>query len=170
MKDFRQKLKEGLDNISKSAVETSGNALNKIKEGTEQLGNMGAGLGAGAVDKVADLVNDLIATLPLLEEAGYRTNEFNIQVALSPVITLHFAKTAELDEVSLQELKERYRDRKMFQMILKMLSTASALLPKIKASGFDAEEIVVDVSVPPSVSLRYVRHQGEVIRLLEEEE
>jgi hypothetical protein len=169
MKDFRQKLKEGLTNISKNAVETSGTALNKLKEGTEQLGNMGAGLGAGAVDKVANVVNDLIATLPLLEEAGYRTNEFNIQVALSPVITLHFSKMGTLQEEELQVLKERYSDRKMFQMILKLLSTASALWPKIKADDFHSEEIIVDVSVPPSVSLRYVRSQGEVIRLLEEE-
>lgn len=171
MKDLKQKLKDGLSSISKTAAETSEGAFGKIKQGAGKLGAMSSNLGDSAMDKAADVINDLIATLPLLEEAGYEAKEFTIQVAFPPVITIHFRKIADLDADSLTKIKEKHQGKKMFQLLLKTLTTANALLPKIKSDIFDFDEIIVDVTVPPSVQLRYLRRAGgEVIDLLADEE
>ena len=47
-------------------------------------------------------MNDVVAVLPILEQAGYRTNEFKIGIALAPVIEVSFSKMEEIEEEALE--------------------------------------------------------------------
>jgi len=107
------------------------------------------------VDKVADVVNDVIAVLPLLEEAGYINKGFDIGIAVTPIIEVSFSKIKDLSEEELSALKEKHKDSRMFGMILSTLQTADSLSKKIKAEAYEFEETIVEITVPPSVSLRY---------------
>jgi hypothetical protein len=166
MKDFRKNLKDGLAMTSNFVKKSSEDVVEKLKEGVDKIGQ----IGPVAKEKIIDVVNDVVAVLPLLEQAGYRTNEFKIGMALPPVIEVSFSKMEEVPEETLEALKQEHEDKKMFNMILSMLNTANSLSAKLEADDFSFHETVVEITVPPKVSLRYVHKKLEPIRvsLLEE--
>jgi len=151
MKDFTKKFKDGLSKTSDFLKKSSEDAAQKLREGAEKLSN----IGPMTVDKVADVVNDVIAVLPLLEEAGYINKGFDIGIAVTPIIEVSFSKIKDLSEEELSALKEKHKDSRMFGMILSTLQTADSLSKKIKAEAYEFEETIVEITVPPSVSLRY---------------
>lgn len=152
MKDFTKNLKDGLTKTSQFLKTSSDEVMTKLKEGAEKIGQMGP----AAKDQVVKVVNDVVSVLPLLEEAGYRTNQFSIGVSLSPVIEISFTKFKDVPEEELTAMKETHADKRMFKMILGMLQTAGSLSQKLIATDFDFHETVVEISIPPKVSLRYV--------------
>lgn len=166
MKDFTKNLKDGLAKTSQFIKASSEEAVNKLKEGAEMVG----AIGPVAKDKVVDMVNDVIDVLPLLEEAGYTSNEFKIGVALSPVIEMSFTKVKDLTEEEMTALKNEHHNKKMFNMILGMLTTSTALSSQIEANEFEFYESIIEITIPPKVSLRYVRKKKEAIVLKKEGE
>lgn len=168
MKDFRKNLKDGLAKTSSFVKKSSEDVVGKLKEGVDKIGHVGP----AAKEKIIDIVNDVVAVLPLLEQAGYRTNEFKIGIALAPVIEVSFSRMEEIPEEDLEILKREHEDKKMFNMILSMLNTANSLSVKLEADDFNFHETVVEITVPPKVSLRYVHKKLEPIsiNLLEEKD
>lgn len=152
MKDFTKNLKDSLSKTTEFVKKSSEGAVSKLKEGAEKLGQ----IGPAAKEKIIDVVNDVVAVLPLLEQAGYRTNEFKIGIALTPVIEVSFSKFQEVPKEQLETFKKEHEDKKMFNMILSMLTTANDLSVKLEADDFNFHETVVEITVPPKVSLRYV--------------
>lgn len=161
MKDFRKNLKDGLAKTSDFVKKSSGDVVEKLKEGVEKISQVGP----ATKEKIIEIVNDVVAVLPLLEEAGYRTNEFKIGIALAPVIEVSFSKMEEVPEETLEALKKEYEDKKMFNMILSMLNTANSLSAKLEADDFSFYETVVEITVPPKVSLRYIHKKLEPISI-----
>lgn len=157
MKDFRKNFKDGLAKTSQFLKYSSEEAAAKIKEGAEKISSMGP----VAKDKVINVVNDVVAILPLLEEAGYRTNEFKIGVSIAPVMEISFSKFLDVPEETLDKLKIEHQNKKMFNMIFGMLNTANNLSAKLEADDFSFYETVVEIAIPPKVSLRYVHKKVE---------
>ncbi len=106
MKDFKKNLQEGLAKTTEF-----------LKSGVEKLSSVGP----AAKEKAVEVVNDVLAVLPIIEDAGYRTNEFNIGIGLSPVIEISFSKFLDVPQEKIDGLKEEHEDKKMFNMILTML-------------------------------------------------
>ena len=152
MKDFKKNFFEGLSKTSQFIKETSEEAAQKIKEGSEKL----SGSGKVAKEKIIEVVNDVIAVLPLLEKAGYRTNEFKIGLSVTPLIEVSFCKISTVDAQTLQQLKKDHAEKTMFNMILSMLESAYSLSEKLDAEAFNLHETIVEITVPPRLSLRYV--------------
>lgn len=152
MKDFTKNFKDGLNKTSQFLKSSSEDLLVKLREGAEKLGT----LGPAAKDKIIDLVNDVVAILPLLNEAGYRTNEFKIGVALNPTIEISFARLQEVLIEDLAAFKAEHKDKRLFNLILGMLETAHTISTKLDTEDFTFYETVVEIGVPPSVSLRYI--------------
>jgi hypothetical protein len=161
MKDFKQNLKDGLAKTSDFVKKSSGDVVEKLKEGVEKISQVGP----AAKEKIVEIVNDVVAVLPILEQAGYRTNEFKIGIALAPVIEVSFSKMEEVPEEALEALKKEHKDKKMFNMILSMLNTANSLSAKLDADDFSFHETVVEITVPPKVSLRYIHKKLEPVSI-----
>ncbi len=157
MKDFTKNLKDGLAKTSEFLKTTSEEASKKIKEGAEKLG----AVGPATKEKVIEMTNDVIAVLPLLEKAGYRTNEFKISMGLGPSIEISFSKALEVPEEEIEALKKEHEDKKMFNTIWSLLDTANSVSTKLDAESFNFHETVVEVSFPPKVSLRYIHKDLE---------
>ena len=156
MDDFRKNLKDNLARTAEFLKKSSEEAAIKIKEGVDKMGN----IGPATLNKAADVVNELLAVLPLLEEAGYPAQEFKIGLALSPVIEINFLMGYELEEEALEAMKEKHEDKRLFGMLLGTLKMARDLSGKIKSDDFGFEETVVEITVPPKVSLRYVNKRS----------
>ena len=152
MKDFKKSFMDGLSKTTKFLKETSEEAAQKIMEGTEKL----SGSGKVAKEKIIEVVNDVLAVLPLLEKAGYRSNEFRIGMSVTPVIEISFTKARSVSDEALLQLKTEYAEKTMFHMILNMLESAYNISKKLETDAFNFHETVVEIAVPPKVSLRYV--------------
>lgn len=156
MDDFKKNLKENLAKTAEFLRKSSEEAASKIKEGVDKMGN----IGPATLNKAANIVNELLAVLPLLEEAGYPAQEFKIGIALTPVIEVNFLMGYELEPEALEKLKEEHQDKRLFGMILSTLKMARDLSGKIQTEDFGFEETVVEITVPPKVSLRYVNKKS----------
>lgn len=152
MDDFRKKLADGLAKTTEL-----------LKEGVEKIGQ----IGPAAVDKAASLVNDLVAIMPLLEEAGYPVQEFKICLALSPMVEVSFLMGHEIDPEKLAALKEEHDDKRLFGMILSTLKVARDLAGKIDDEEFSFEETVVEITMPPKVNLRYINKRSAATEMFE---
>jgi hypothetical protein len=157
MKDFKKNLQEGLAKTTEF-----------LKSSAEKLSSVGP----AAKEKAVEVVNDVLAVLPIIEDAGYRTNEFNIGIGLSPVIEISFSKFLDVPKEQIDALKEEHEDKKMFNMILTMLDTASSLAVKLNADDFNFYETVVEIGISPKVSLRYVNKKldAKYINLLQKDD
>lgn len=156
MDDFRKNLKDSLTRTAEFLKKSSEEAASKIKEGVDKIGN----IGPATINKAAELVNELIAVLPLLEEAGYLAQSFNIGLALAPVIEVNFRIGQELEQDVLNALKEKHSDKRLFGMILGTLEMARDLSEKIDTEDFAFEETIVEITVPPKVNLRYINKKS----------
>ena len=152
MDDFKKSLKDQWAKTAEFLKKSSEEAAIKIKEGVDKMGS----IGPATINKAADIVNELLQVLPLLEEAGYPAQEFRIGIALSPVIEVNFLMDYEIEEEALAALKEKHQDKRLFGMILSTLQMARDLSGKITTEDFGFYETVVEITVPPKVSLRYV--------------
>ena len=101
-------------------------------------------------------MNDVLAVLPILEQVGYRTNEFKIGMSIAPVIEISFSRFLNVSEEEVEKIKKEQEEKTMFNMILSMLETANSISGKLETDNFDFHETIVEISVPPKVSLRYV--------------
>jgi hypothetical protein len=133
MKDFKKNLLDGLSKTSKFLKDSSEEAVNKIKEGAEKLSTAGP----VAKEKVIEVVNDVLAVLPILEQVGYRTNEFKIGMSITPVIEISFSRFLNVSEEEVEKIKKEQEDRTMFNMILSMLETANSISGKLETDDFD---------------------------------
>lgn len=161
MKDFTDRFKKGLQKTTEFLKTASEEAANKIKEGGEALSNSIP----TAKEKAIKLVQDVLAVLPLLEEAGHRTNEFQVGIGLSPNLSISFSKFKEVSEEDRNALKELHADKKMFKTILNALETSNSVAKSLDTEDFKSHETIVDIAFPPKVSLRYIHKDFKGDRL-----
>lgn len=160
MKDFRKNLQDNFDKASDFLKKSSGEAINKLKESAEKMTH----LGPAAKDKVAQLVSDFLEILPILEEAGYPAHEFKIVLALTPILEVGFVTGRGADEATIERLKEEHAEKRFVKMILSTLQMADDLAQRVDTDDFVYKETILEISVPPKVSLRYVnRHTPEYL-------
>lgn len=160
MKDFRKNLQDNFDKASDFLKKSSGEAITKLKESAEKMTH----LGPAAKDKVAGLVGDFIAILPILEEAGYTAYEFKIVLALTPILEVSFATGNAADEATIERLKKEHAEKRFVKTILSTLQMADDLAARVESDDFLYRETILEISVPPKVSLRYVnRHVPEYL-------
>ncbi len=157
MKDFTDRFKKGLQKTTEFLKTASEEAANKIKEGGEMLSNSIP----TAKEKVVQLVQEVLVALPLLEEAGHRSNEFQVGIGLSPNLSISFSQFKELEAEELQALKELHKEKRMFKMILNALETSSSIAKVLDTEDFKSHETIVDIAFPPKVSLRYVHKKAK---------
>ncbi len=156
MKDFKKNFQDNFDKASEFLKKSSGEAINKLRESAEKMTH----LGPAAKDKVAQLVSDFLDILPILEEAGYPAYEFKIVLALTPMLEVSFATGRAADEATIERLKEEHADRRFVKMILSTLQMADDLADRVESEDFVYRETILEISVPPKVSLRYVNRRA----------
>ncbi len=155
MKNFSERFKGNLSEFSKTLKNSSEEVLQKMKEGGEKIG----AVGEYSTNKAAKVVNDVIKVLPLLEEAGFQSNNFTIHLGLSPILEISFIKIKNLEIEEIEAIKELHQSKKMFSLILTLLLTADNIKNKIEADVFSFQNIIIDLSLSPKVSLHYLREK-----------
>ncbi|TXD52795.1 MULTISPECIES: hypothetical protein [unclassified Polaribacter] len=114
-------------------------------------------LGSSTKNKFVDYVKDVFNVLPLLEKAGFRTNRLIVGVSVPPSIEIHFSRFKEIDQEDIEVLYEEYKDKKMFKLILKALLMSNDFQSKLSSDTLVFSETCIEISIPPKVSIKYLR-------------
>lgn len=137
---------------SKAVADTTDSILNQLKNGLSRI----AELGSNSKDKFTNYVSQILDILPLIEKAGFRTNRLIVGISVPPSIEIHVSRFKEIDDQTIDELFEEYKERKMFKLILKSLLMANEFQGKLSSEELIFSEICLEISIPPKVSIKYL--------------
>jgi len=139
--------------------------LSQLKNGLSIIGD----LGTSAKNKFVNYVKDIFDVLPLIEEAGFRTNRLIVGITVPPLVEIHVSRFKELEEKEIDELFEKYKDKKMFKLILKSLIMSNSFQSKLSSDSLVFSETCIEISIPPKVSIKYLNKDIANINKIEAE-
>ncbi len=137
---------------SKTVIDSTDQILNQLKNGLSKIGD----LGINTKKKFINYVKEIFDILPLIENAGFRTNRLIVGISIPPSIEIHVSRFKELDEKQMKELLEKYSDKKMFKLILKALLMSNEFQGKLSSDSLVFSETCIEISIPPKVSIKYL--------------
>jgi hypothetical protein len=126
--------------------------INQLKNGLSKIGD----LGTNAKNKFLNYVKDVFDVLPLIEQAGFRTNRLIVGISVPPSIEIHLSRFKEMDAKEIEKLYETYSDKKMFKLILKSLIMSNDFQSKLSSDSLVFSETCIEISIPPKVSIKYL--------------
>ena len=104
------------------------------------------------LSKTAQRFND---ALPYIQRAGYEVTQVEVGLGLSPKIVPRLKMRELLGEEEQAALLEEVRDQKLVSTIISTLFKASAARSKLKFKSFHFTEIELELSILPSVILKF---------------
>jgi hypothetical protein len=137
---------------SKKITDSSEHILNQLKNGLSKIGD----IGTHTKHKFVDYVKDVFDVLPLIEQAGFKTNRLIIGVSIPPSIEIHFSRFKELSEEETKQILELYSDKKMFNLIFKALVMSNEFQGKLSSDTLVFSETCIEISIPPKISIKYL--------------
>lgn len=137
-------IKEGLEQIKKTVDE----GLKSAKSQWDNLGN-------DTQEKYTNVINQAFEMIPMLEEVGYTTEEFLVNIAVPPSIEIRLNYSKPLEKERLEELKQHHKDNVMFVRVLEALYMAGKMQTNFKTGNLKPKGIQIQVGIPPRVALVY---------------
>lgn len=126
--------------------------INQLKNGLFKISD----IGTNAKNKFINYVKDVFDVLPLIEEAGFRTNRLIVGISVPPSIEIHVSRYKELDEDEIEKLYKKYKEKRMFKLILKSLLMSNDFQAKLSSESLVFSETCIEISIPPKVSIKYL--------------
>lgn len=137
---------------SQSITDGTDQLLNQLKNGFSKLSD----IGTTTKNKFVNYVKEVFDILPLIEKAGFRTNRLIVGISIHPSVEIHVSRFKEVDQKEIDNLLEEYSDQKMFKMILKSLLMTNEFQDKLSTDQLVFNEICIEISIPPKVSIKYL--------------
>ncbi len=148
---------------SKKITDSSEYILNQLKDGLSKIGD----IGTHTKHKFVDYVTDVFDVLPLIEQAGFKTNRLIIGVSIPPSIEIHFSRFKELSEEETKQILELYSDKKMFNLIFKALVVSNEFQEKLSSDTLVFSETCIEISIPPKISIKYLNKDISTLTKIE---
>ena len=124
--------------------------FSQLKNGFSKLSD----IGTTTKNKFISYVKEVFDILPLIEKAGFRTNRLIVGISIPPSVEIHVSRFKEIDQ-------------KMFKMILKSLLMTNEFQDKISTDQLVFNEICIEISIPPKVSIKYLNKDIAGIQCIE---
>lgn len=153
--DVRQKLLGGESTATWSENATS--AYSATVEGLKEFSG-------DTLSKTAARFNE---ALPYIERAGYVVTEIEVGLGLSPKVVPHLRLHEQISEEEKAALLEETQDKKLVNTILGSLFRASAARSKLNFNKFHFSDIELELSILPTVVLKFKPNNGEPVPELE---
>ena len=136
--------------------------LGKIRQAAESARESVADFGIEKVleagrNKLKEAVNEVMASLPIFEEAGYKIHQVEIELSLKPKITTTFKIVSEVNEAKLNQIVQEHQDKKLLQVTAMSLIQANNIRKAAAIRTLQAEEVEVEalLGAIPSVFTRF---------------
>ena len=106
-------------------------------------------------NKVRNIINDFIEAAPLIESAGFRIRDMEIELSIIPKIIPHFEKVSDTDEITRLSIIEKIKDKRLVSLLLKALFKADNFQQSLKMGQLQFSGIEIEVTAIPAVRLLY---------------
>lgn len=106
-------------------------------------------------DKVKNVINDFIEAAPLIERAGFRIRDLEVELSIIPKLIPHFEKTIDVDDKTRLLIIEEVHDKRLIRLLLKALFKADNLQKSIKMGNLVFAGIEIEITAIPAVRLLY---------------
>jgi hypothetical protein len=110
-----------------------------------------------ALDNLLENINGLNSILPLIAQTGYVLKEMYVEVSIPPGINMCFEKTLETPKETIEKILKAHKDKEMLKMIVNALVSAEEYQKKIKLGSLIFTSIIVNISIPPKTSVKYIK-------------
>ena len=110
--------------------------------------------------KIKAVIDDFIEAAPLIEEAGFRIRDLEIELGVIPKLIPHFEKLTDTDESNRLAIVERVKDKKIILLLLKALFKADNFQKSLNMGNLEFAGIEIDITAIPAVRLVYKNPTG----------
>jgi hypothetical protein len=140
-----------LDNLGDSLKEK----LDKAKDMVDVAAGKVSELKDAGKDKIKSYMDEISNGLPVIEEAGFKTDGISIDLGLPPDVSISFSKTTEVSAEIMETLIQQNEDKKLLVMILKALQSADKMQSNFTFNKLAFAGISIKLGLPPEISLKY---------------
>jgi acylphosphatase len=120
-------------------------AVQKVKDGAAELG----------AQKAAEAMNQANQLLMLLQDAGYKVGELEVEVSVPPTITINLKPGPMTDDSKLDGVFQAHRDNEVLALVLGTLIQANKLRHMVKLETIELKDAKIVLKTSPSISLHW---------------
>lgn len=113
-------------------------------------------------DKVVDIANQFHSSLPIFEKAGFKLQNLEIEVGISPKIIPHFMIIDQPSEEEKKQAIKEIKSNRLMKPVMDALIKASYLHRYIKIGDLPFIGIEVHFAIVPTVRLIFGKHRYSV--------
>lgn len=123
-----------------------------IEQNEEQAAD---GFSAPGKEKVKEVINDFLAISPLIEQAGYRITDLQVELGLIPKLIPHFTKVADVDEQQKQMVIDQLQQKRLMKLLVSALFKADSFQQGLSMKNYTFKGIEIEIAALPAVRLNY---------------
>ena len=105
--------------------------------------------------RVRGIINDFIEAAPLIESAGFRIKELEIELSVIPKLIPHFEKFSESDEAARLQILQQVKNKRLIGLLLKALFKADSFQKSLNMGSLEFASIEIEITAIPAVRLVY---------------
>ena len=106
-------------------------------------------------NKVKTIINDFIEAAPLIEAAGFRIRDLEVELSVIPKLIPHFEKLAEIDDKTRTQILDQVKDKRIISLLLKALYKADNFQQSLKMGNLVFAGIEIEITAIPAIRLLY---------------
>ncbi len=106
-------------------------------------------------NKVRNIINDFIEAAPLIESAGFRIRDMEIELSIIPKLIPHFEKFADTDDETRRSIIEQVKDKRLVSLLLKALFKADNFQQSLTMGQLEFAGIEIEITAIPAIRLLY---------------
>ncbi|RLA03302.1 MAG: hypothetical protein DRQ47_05410 [Gammaproteobacteria bacterium] len=105
--------------------------------------------------KVRLIISDFIEAAPLIEAAGFRIRDLEVELSVIPKLIPHFEKLADVDDAKRLQIIEQVQDKRIISLLLKALFKADNFQKSLSMGNLEFAGIEIEITAIPAIRLRY---------------
>ncbi|PCJ48811.1 MAG: hypothetical protein COA74_07425 [Gammaproteobacteria bacterium] len=106
-------------------------------------------------DKVKTVIDDFIESAPLIEEAGFRIRDLEVELSIIPKLIPHFEKIDDITDSRRSEIINQVKDKRLIRLLLQALFKADNFQKSINMGSLEFAGIEIEITAIPAIRLRY---------------
>lgn len=145
------------ENFKNTAEKLSQDAIDKIKGQTDDIKQ--------SIDNKMQLyVIELNELLPAIYDIGYQVDLIEIEIGMPPKIIPSFSKIKDVSKEIIQNILNKYSDKKISTLILSSLIKADNMQNEISGNNLIFTGISLEVGIIPTVKLKFIPNTNEQLQ------
>jgi len=141
-----------LVSIQKKVADQSNTLKEKATEASSKLGDL-ADL---SIEKLKEAMEEVNTALPIIEKVGYKAKELEIELGLTPGISIHFEKFCDTSVEKIEKILKENEGKKILATVIRALTKADELRAGMKLGKFIFSEVELELGINPKVKMKYL--------------